>query len=236
MCTCPASTASRRAGASGPSIPRSRSCCCPPTTPRISRLGSPPRGPSPSCRKPRSDQTASCRRGPALQPAELNRASEKASEAIGGVFDGGRLSARESVQRLDLQPDAAPRDRAAPGAADSPPDGDDIREDAAERKELGVERSAGVQNLRSVAVGHCVFVVVREQVRDHSGSPRRTGGRVEPVVLARDGLMIEHPTRQRDAGPRVGHPQAPPPHEVLHLGQAMASPLPPGPPRPPPTP
>src|SRR5260370_13319862 len=138
MCTCRASTASRRAGASEPSIPRSPSCCFPPTTPRISRLGSPARGPSRSSRKPRSDQTASCKRGPALQPAKLHRAFEKATEAINDVCDGGRLNACEPAQCLDLQPAAAPRDRAAPGAADSPSHGDHIREDAAERKKLGV--------------------------------------------------------------------------------------------------
>src|SRR5260370_23609572 len=215
MCTCPASTASRRAGASGPSIPRSPSYCCPPTTPRISPLGSPARGPSRSSPKPRLDQTASRRRGPALQPAELHRAFEKASEASGGVLDGGRLSGRESVQWLDLQPDAGPRDRAAPGAADSPSHGDDIREEAAERKELGLERSVGMQNLRPVAVGHCVFVEVREQVREDGRLLRRAGGGVEPVILALDGLVIERPTRQSHAGPGVGLPEARPPHEVL---------------------
>jgi len=81
----------------------------------------------------------------------------------------------------------------------------------------------GVQNLCSVAVGHCVFVVVREQVRDDGRLLRRVGGGVEPVILALDGLVIERPTRQRDAGPRVGHPEARPPHEVLDLGRAMAA-------------
>src|SRR5260370_4236026 len=226
MCTCPASTASRRAGASGPSIPRSPSYCCPPTTPRISPLGSPARGPSRSSPKPRLDQTASRRRGPALQPAELHRAFEKASEATGGVFDGGRLGARESVQWLDLEPDAAPSDRAAPGAADSPSHGDDIREDAAERKELGLERSVGVQDLRPVAVGHCVFVEVREQVRDHGGLSRRAGDGVEPVILALDGLVIERPTRERHPGPGAGHLEARPPPDALTLAPPMAPHLP----------
>src|SRR6266404_8328904 len=114
----------------------------------------------------------------------------------------------------------------APRAAHDPVDGDDVRQDAAEREERRIESTAGGQQRRPVAVADGVLVEVGQQMGDRRG-PAKGGRRgLVQVVLALDDPMPERRARELDAQSRLGRGQTRPPCEVLDLCRSVAAEVP----------
>src|SRR5712691_851702 len=167
-----------------------------------------------------------------LPPPEHHRALEKLTESSSNFLDRASLGGFEAVEHPGLHSHRIRRERPAPGAADLPPNGDDVGKDAAERdrrrsgyagtsEDCRVERKIRVQNLRSIAEGVRVLVVVGQQVGDRSRLFGRARARIKPVVPSLDDPGLERRPRDPNAGAGIGHPEAGPPDEVLELGRAM---------------